>query len=54
MANDEDLVEVDFEKYCPLCSYKDLKESKDPCNECLTTPANYNSAKPIKWKEHEK
>lgn len=42
---------VRFDKYCPKCEYYDLDEGKDPCNECLYSPANQNSQKPINFKE---
>lgn len=42
---------VDFEKYCKLCKYYELTESEDPCWDCLETPANYESHKPIKFVE---
>ena len=43
--------EVSFNQYCNTCEYKDLDEVKDPCNECLETPVNENSCKPIMYKE---
>lgn len=46
--------EVDFHKYCPLCKYRDAKDVKDPCNECLGNPANVHSQKPINFKEVKK
>lgn len=50
----EDIEFVDFEKYCKTCKHRDLIESKDPCNECLDNPVNYNSEKPVKYEEEEK
>lgn len=44
---------VRFDKYCPKCEHYDLDEGKDPCNECLYSPANQNSQKPINFKEKE-
>lgn len=41
--------EVDFKKWCPSCEYYNKNETDDPCNECLTVPARYGSAKPIKY-----
>ena len=43
--------EVDFEKHCKTCKFKDLDEVKDPCNECLGEPINLCTDKPIKWEE---
>ena len=51
---DETLMEVDFDTYCSKCEYEKLNEVKDPCNECLGQGYNYNSSKPIKFKEKEK
>ena len=45
---------VNFEKYCKTCKYKDVKEVKDPCNECLDNPVNDHSEKPVMYKEDEK
>ena len=43
--------EVDFHKYCKTCKYRRLKESKDPCNDCLANPNNDNSNKPLYYVE---
>jgi hypothetical protein len=45
---------VDFGIYCRLCKNDKLAEEEDPCNECLTTPANINSHKPINFEEKTK
>lgn len=45
--------EVNFEKYCKTCEYKDLKEMFDPCNVCLAEGMNVDSEKPVYWKEAE-
>lgn len=42
---------VDFEKYCKKCKYNNTAESDAPCWECLEQPVNYNSEKPIRFKE---
>ena len=46
--------EVDFNKYCKTCVYSESKESDDPCDECLATPMNEYSHKPVMYKEKEK
>lgn len=46
--NDEYL-EVYFDQYCKTCKYYELKENKDPCDECIAIPMNENSHKPINW-----
>lgn len=45
--------EVNFEKYCKLCKYEKLKETLDPCNNCLDYPMNENTEKPVFFKEKE-
>lgn len=47
MDNDEKF--VDFHTWCPKCEHKDLSESEDPCNDCLTCPVNTNSTKPVRF-----
>lgn len=45
---------VDFELYCKTCKYKDIcdeTKGEEPCNECLTSPTNLESEKPIKYEE---
>ena len=43
--------EVFFNEYCHKCKHKDLEETKDPCNECLTDTVNEHSHKPTKFEE---
>ena len=43
--------EVYFEQYCKTCTNKDVKETEDPCNECLTTGSRPESHKPAKYVE---
>jgi len=45
--------EVDFRVYCPKCQHYPLKETEEPCNECLMQGFNYGSKKPINYKEKE-
>lgn len=39
--------EVHFNEYCKMCKHQALREDKDPCHDCLSTPTNVNSHKPI-------
>lgn len=48
---DNEYIEVDFEKYCKTCRYKDINEWEDPCNECLEHGMNIQSSKPTEWIE---
>lgn len=43
--------EVYYDEYCYICKYKNTEETEDPCNECLTQPYNFDSHKPINFKE---
>lgn len=47
----ENYKEVYFDEYCGKCQYNELKESEDPCTECLENPVNVDSHKPINWEE---
>lgn len=40
-----------FDKYCQTCKFFDLKQTDDPCDECLSEPVNLYSHKPVKWEE---
>lgn len=43
--------EVRFDKYCKTCKYGNKPGTEDPCNECLEDPFNYETEKPMRWKE---
>lgn len=43
--------EVYFNQYCKVCSYEKLSEDLDPCDECLNTPVNEDSHKPVYFEE---
>lgn len=45
--------EVRFDKYCKTCKYKDIRGEEDPCDECLSEPANLYTDRPVNWKEEE-
>ena len=53
MYSDNEMKEVYFDKYCETCQHKDVKESEDPCWDCLAEPARPNSHKPARWEEKE-
>ena len=42
---------VYFDKYCILCKNVKTVETEDPCNDCLATPVNINSHKPVNFEE---
>lgn len=45
------LKEVNYYKYCPSCKFYKLRESEDPCNECLTINTNIYSQKPMHYEK---
>lgn len=47
----ENMKEVRYDIYCNKCKYKDNPENTDPCWDCLTNPVNWNSKKPVYFKE---
>lgn len=46
--------EVYFHEYCEKCKHKDVNDVDEPCNECLDTPINLYSHKPVNYKEEKK
>ena len=46
--------EVYYHDYCKKCKHENVKDTEDPCNECLDTPINLYSHKPVNFKEKEK
>lgn len=46
--------EVFFDMYCKTCKYYKQASYLHPCNDCLNTPYNEDSHKPVNWKEGEK
>jgi len=42
---------VEFYKWCSKCEHRNVAEAEEPCNECLTYPVNYDSKRPINYKE---
>lgn len=49
-----ELKEVYFDIYCPICKHKEKCEKDDPCWHCLDEPVNVNSHKPVEFEEVEK
>lgn len=46
--------EVYFDQYCPNCVHFDKAGCEDPCDECLSNPANVYSHKPVFYEEKTK
>lgn len=42
--------EVRFDIYCAKCEHALLKDTEEPCYECLKSPTNWCSCKPVKFK----
>lgn len=42
---------VKFAQYCMTCQYEKLAETDTPCDECLEHPVNYESHRPVCYKE---
>lgn len=42
---------VDFKKWCVRCKHKNKPEMDEPCNECLASPVNLHSTKPVKYEK---
>lgn len=51
---DDDYIAVDYKSYCKTCKHQEKASWEDPCFECLDTPTNYGSTKPIGWEEKER
>lgn len=43
--------EVYFGDYCKTCKHEKVSEQDDPCYDCLDSPVNEDSHKPIRWEE---
>lgn len=41
---------VNFE-WCTKCEHFEVKESEEPCHECLNNFTNANSRRPVNFKE---
>ena len=50
---EESYKEVYFDQYCKNCKHETLKETDNPCDECLNNPVNLYSHKPVNYKKKE-
>lgn len=48
---DNNMKEVKFVLYCGKCKHAKLKESEEPCNECLGVTARQYTRKPLRFEE---
>lgn len=44
---------VDYDEYCHKCQHFNFVDWDYPCNDCLNTPVNTDSHKPLYFKETE-
>lgn len=51
MSDEQKQKMVFYDEYCPKCKNWKTDEVKDPCNECMDQPFNYDSHKPINFQE---
>lgn len=42
-----------YDQYCKKCAHWTKREYEDPCYDCLNTPVNEDSHKPVNFKEPE-
>ena len=45
--------EVYFHKYCPICKHEKVKDTDEPCSECMSAPLNWNSHRPVNYEKKE-
>jgi hypothetical protein len=43
--------EVFYSEYCLRCEHYNTSDQEEPCDSCLEQPFNYDSHKPINFKE---
>ena len=51
MADNSEYREVDYYIYCEKCKHYEDEGYESVCEECLDTPINLYTNKPIKYKE---
>lgn len=49
--DDDNMREVRFDIYCAKCKYRNLPETDDPCDECMSEPMVWGSEKPCMYSE---
>lgn len=45
--------EVYFHEYCKTCKYRKVKNTEEPCDECLSEPTNLETHRPVKYEKKE-
>lgn len=41
--------EAHFYEYCKKCKNRDVSNTEEPCDECLSEPTNLNTHRPVKY-----
>lgn len=49
--DDQNYKEVHFHEYCKKCKHEKLKETEEPCSECMDEPLNADSHKPVRYEK---
>jgi len=52
MLGDTQII-IEFEHFCHRCKYKKCKPHRYPCDECMSHPVSWNSARPVFFDEEE-
>lgn len=43
--------EVFFHEYCKTCKNREVSNTEEPCDECLSEPTNLNTHRPVKYEK---
>lgn len=43
--------EVYYYEYCKSCKHRQVKNTDEPCDECLSEPLNLNTHRPVKYEK---
>lgn len=43
--------EVYYYEYCKVCKHRQVKNTDEPCDECLSEPLNLNTHRPVKFEK---
>lgn len=45
--------EVYFHEYCQKCKNRNVPDTEEPCDECLSEPINMYTHEPVKYEKKE-
>lgn len=43
--------EVYYHEYCKACKHEEKREDEEPCYECLNSPYNLHTHRPLFWEK---